>query len=48
METGATPVLRGHFRKRNVHQQIGGDFFQFLFQGGEIAAFGQFAIGRRP
>ena len=29
------------FRERNVHQQIGGDFFQFGFQRGEVAIFGQ-------
>ena len=45
METGATPVLRRHFPKRNIHQQIGGDFFQIRFQRGEVAAFGQLQSG---
>ena len=39
METGATPVLR--LGKRDIHQQIGGDFFQIAFQRGEVAMFGQ-------
>src|SRR5271165_5972937 len=33
--------IAGKFRKRNIHEQIGGDVLQLPFQRGEVAAFGQ-------
>jgi len=39
--SGNLNLFAGNFRKRNIHEQIGGDFFQVLFQRGQIAAFGQ-------
>ena len=38
-------LLIAEFRKRNVHQQIIGDFFQFGFQCGIITAVGQLQSG---
>ena len=38
-------LLINEFRKRNVHQQIGGDLFQFGFQRGVVTTVGQLQPG---
>ena len=34
------------FSERDVYQQVGGDGFEFLFQGGDVAVVGHLEAGR--